>query len=876
MSDRGPEEGNVSDPPVRPLDGRRALLAAGKLLSLGFPVLWLRSPAQAERFTPDGRVPIPPERRGKAPVAEGWRSQDALSFEALADQWGDGSPGYNVGIRTGRVPGARVQTVVADLDSAPAIRWAEENLPETQVKVLTGGGGEHWYYRAPPCRVGNRVRFPLPDGTRLEIDVRGDGGLVVGPTSVHGTGRVYRAPLPWTPERVDSMPVFDPRWFPGEWEGADDPALPEGGDRRPPVYVDLAVRRKRARAYLEACPGCVSGQGTASNDCLSFARALVFGLCLPPEEAATLMFQHDWNRRCTDSRGDPYPWTLEELVHKCRDAYRLAYGKPYGFLLIPDDVPTEAPAGNVSPPPGPAEDAEARAASALEGLVRGEAEAEEAGSSWDFDPEEQEVPDAGRRGFALTDTGNAERLVSRFGEGIRWAEDRQTWYAWDGIRWIVRPLALERASKRTARLIAEEVPAAEERAARASAAAVAAGEDDLAAKEEAERARRALEALKSWQKASESARGRKNMVTLSASEPSISVNSDSFDRRPFLLNVRNGVLDLRAGAPRRLRPHDRDLMMTKVCSVAFDEGAEAPTWAACLSAWTGGDAELEAFLRRAAGYSLTGSVEEECFFLLVGRGQNGKSTFLNALASVLGPYSVAAPAGLLVETRTDKATPSQQAGLAAIQGARLVVASETEDSASLSEAQVKAITSRERISAKRMYEGPYDYAPSHKTWLTTNHEMSISGTDDGIWRRIHKTDWLHQIPAHLRDNRLAEKLIAERPGILAWMVRGCLEWQDGGLRPPEVVRDALRKYRSSQDTMGAFLADKFDFVPGAQVPKAQVRSCYEAWCEENGHRPFGAKRFYQEMTQRGVVGDESARTAGARMWRGISFRGAGA
>lgn len=860
-----------SDIRVRPLDARRALLAAGKLLSLGFPVLWLRSPTQAERWTPDGPRPVPPERRGKAPVAEGWASQDALPYETLADMWGDGSPGYNVGIRTGSVRGARVCVVVVDGDSPEALEWMKVNLPETQVKVVTRAG-EHWYYRAPPGRVGNKVRFLLPDGTRIALDVKGDGGLVVGPSSVHGTGHVYRAPLPWTPERVDSMPVFDPGWFGGEaeWEGGEDPVLRDsGGDRRPPVYVDLSFRRKRAKAYLENCPGSVSGQGTASNDCLGFARGLVFGLCLPPEEAATLMFQSEWNARCSDSRGDPYPWTLDELIHKCRDAYCLAFGKPYGFLLLEDGSPAEAPPGNVS------DDAEARAAEELGGLVREDADLERASVAWDFDPEERDVPDAGRRGFALTDTGNAERLVSRFGEGVRWVEDRQVWFAWDKVRWVVRPLALERASKRTARLILEEVPAAEERAASVKARSLE-DPEDAPKKEDAEKAQKALDALKGWQKASESARGRRNMVQLAASEPSIAVNSDAFDRRPFLLNARNGVVDLRAGAAKTLRAHDRDLMMTKVAAVAYDGEAEAPTWRACLAAWCGNEPEMEAFLRRAAGYTLTGSVEEECFFLLVGRGQNGKSTFLNALAACLGPYAVAAPAGLLVETRTDKATPSQQAGLAAIQGARLVVASETDDSASLSEAQVKMITCRDRISAKRMYEGPYDFQPSHKTWLSTNHDMSISGTDDGIWRRIHKMDWAHQIPMSLRDNRLAEKLTAERPGILAWAVRGCWEWQERGLDPPPIVRDALRKYRASQDTMGAFLADKFDFDPEAMVPKTQVRACYEAWCEEHGHKPFGAKRFYQEMTGRGLIGDESVRTAEARMWKGLSFRKGGA
>lgn len=869
MSNTAHDAGNVS---VRALDSRRAFAVAGRLLSLGFPCIWLRNPTQSERWTPEGPRPVPPERRGKAPVAEGWASTDALAYDELTSMWGDGEPGYNVGIRTGRVAGARTCVVVIDLDSPAAIEWARENLPETQIKVTSRADPEerqHWYYRAPPLRVGNRVKVRALSGEKMDLDVKGDGGLVVAPASVHGTGVVYRGILPWTPERVDSMPLFDPAWFgeDAEWEGAEDPKLRDGGERRPPCYVDLSLRRKRARAYLDGCPGTVSGQGTASAQCLYFARALVFGLCLPPEEAAVLMLQHDWNSRCVDSRGDAYPWDLEELTHKCRDAYRLAFGKPYGWMLMGDEAP-----GNVSPSPPPPADPEEEAARALDAMVRTEAEREEQSAAWDFDVPETDVPDAGKRNWPLTDTGNAERLAARFGEHVRYAEDRGKWYVWDGARWTERPVALERCAKTTARKIVEELPEAEARAAAATARAISAPDSDPKkeeAKEAADKARKAVDALRGWQKASESARSRRAMVELAGSEPSLAVTSELFDRHKMLLGARNGVIDLRAGARKILRPHDRDLYLTKVAPIDFDPDARAATWERCVLAWCGGDAEIASFLQRVAGYCLTGSVEEECLFVMCGGGQNGKSTFTNALASVLGPYAATAPAGLLMETRVDKATPAQQAGLATLVGARLVVASETDDSASFSEAQVKAITCRDRIPAKRMYESPFSFVPSHKVVLTTNHKPMISGTDDGIWRRVHLVEWKHKIPDNLRDNRLADKLIAERAGILAWAVRGCLSWQERGLDPPDAVRNSLRKYREEQDTMGNFLEELFVRDSSATLPKTQVRAAYEAWCAENGHRSFGAKRFHQEMTARGA---EDARSPGARLWRGLRFR----
>lgn len=846
---------------VEPMDTRQALFAAARLLSLGFPVIWLRSPKQTVRHTPKGPQDLPPERRGKAPVADGWASQDALTIENLMTMWGEGDPGYNIGIRTGLVAGARTCVIVVDLDSPAAAEWARANLPETQVRVRTAKG-EHWYYRRPPQRVGNKVRIRI-DGVdeRLPLDIKGDGGLVVGPGSVHGTGHVYEEILPLTPDRVDSIPVFDPAWFgaTAEWEGAEDRAVARGEERRPPRYVDFSLRRKRALAYLEATPGTVAGQGTASAECLYYARALVYGLCIPPEEAARILSQHEWNNRCTDSQGQPYPWALDELQHKCRDAYRLGFEKPYGWLLLQEKDPSKI-------------ESQPSAGQKLGKFVQEVAEQEAASLWWDFVVDEQEIEKPGEQNWPLTDTGNAERLVARFGEAVRFVEDRKIWMAWDQKtgRWAPRPIAIERCSKVVARKIDEEVPAAEERVASAMAAseAVSGMENEKDAKLKADAANEALQRLRKWQKSSESAGKRFAMIQLAGSEPSIAVGSDCFDRQMMLLNVKNGVLDLRKDEP-KLIPHDRDYYLTKVCLVPWEPEAKAPIWERCLKQWMGGDEEMIAFLQRAAGYALTASVQEECFFVFCGGGSNGKSSFLNALAAVVGPYASTAPAGLLMETRVDKATPSQQAGLATLVGTRLVIASETDDAAHISEAQVKAITCKDRISAKRMYESPFEFTPTHHVFLTTNHKPSVSGTDDGIWRRIHLVEWTHRMVDCDRDNYLAEKLLAERPGILRWMVEGCREWKNIGLSPPPSVKEALQRYRQEQDTMGAFVAERLEMDVHGEIKKAQMRQAYEAWCDEQGNKPFGSKRFAQEMAKRNI---SEGRSSDSRSWTGVRFK----
>ncbi len=851
--------------PPTPLTSRQAFLYISKLISLGLPAIWLRSPAQTFQYTPQGPKDIPPDRRGKAPIAEGWSSQDALTIEELHRQWGEGEPGYNIGIRTGRVNGAQLNIIAVDLDSAEALKWAEENLPPTEIRTRTSKG-QHWIYRAPRTRIGNRAHIG-----DMTIDLRADGGQIVSPGSVHGTGFTYSAVVPWTLERLADMPLFDPQWFGKEakWDGAEDVVLAEGGERRDPIFVPMERKRKRALAYLAHAPGTVPGQGKgAGAECLYYARALVFGLCIPPDAAAQIMVQSEWNQRCTTSQGDPYPWTLDELRHKCENAYRLAFEKPYGFLLLEDQEEQKAAAA-------------LKTHEILEGIAKEIQDIEAAATWWDFQVDEQEVLEPGKQRWPLTDTGNAERLVARFGESIRWVEDRKTWMVWDGKtgRWVDRRVCLDRCSKVTARRIGEEIPSAEEAEAiaRTNFLQKEGGlkADVDIAKDALKQAEKNLHKIRAFQSYSESASGRSAMISLSSSEPNIAVSTSIFDQRHMMLNVRNGVLDLGSG---KMRPHNRDFYFTKVCQVEYDENAECPTWERCLAQWMEEDEEMIKFLQRIAGYCLTGVTREQCMFIFVGEGANGKSTFLNALRTILGPYTSTASAGLLMETRQDKASPSQLAGLAALLGSRLVIATETDESGHLSEPQVKMVVgdSYDRITAKWMGENFFEYTPTHKVVLQTNYKPSITGTDEGIWRRLHLIDWPTHIADDRRDTGLAAKLMAERKGILSWAVRGCVDWQQNRLNPPQKVLDAVKTYRKEQDTIGNFFEDHIDFKDGLFVSKSTLREAYEFWCESLGHVPFKGKRFNTEIIKRatklGVKVDPEARTNAARGWGGLGLK----
>jgi putative DNA primase/helicase len=271
------------------------------------------------------------------------------------------------------------------------------------------------------------------------------------------------------------------------------------------------------------------------------------------------------------------------------------------------------------------------------------------------------------------------------------------------------------------------------------------------------------------------------------------------DRDPFLLNVENGTLDLRTG---KLREYRRGDLITRLAPVRYSSAAEITTWSRVLSEIFRGDAELIHFWQMLCGICLTGDVSPQILPVLYGSGANGKSTILNVLLEILGPdYAMSAPPGLLT-LRKGERHPTE---LAALFGKRLVVDSETAEGAQFNESLVKQLTGGDKISARRMREDFWTFAPSHKILLCTNHKPEIRETKNAIWRRVKLVPFDVAIPQDKQDPRLPEKLRAEYPGILSWCVEGCRDWQENGLHIPKVVEDATQRYRAEQDVLAEFL-----------------------------------------------------------------------
>jgi putative DNA primase/helicase len=336
-----------------------------------------------------------------------------------------------------------------------------------------------------------------------------------------------------------------------------------------------------------------------------------------------------------------------------------------------------------------------------------------------------------------------------------------------------------------------------------------------------------------------------------------------FDQDPWLLNCSNGVLDLRTG---ELHPHSSELRLTKLCPVAYDPNAQAPTWERFLREIFLEDDELIQYVQRACGYSITGDIREDKMFICWGTGANGKSTFLQTLRRVLGDYAGAiAPAAIV-----HKGKDSHPTAVADLYGLRFAIAVETEEDQWLAEAQVKALTGRDSIKARFMHRDYFEFEPRAKIWLATNHRPLIRDTSPAIWRRIALIPFRAFFPPELQDKTLGEKLWEEREGILAWLVQGCLDWQQQGLGECDAVAEATESYRTDMDALQDWLQERCVPDAKATTPFKELYDDYLAWCSETDQEPLGKRAFANRLTEKGF---EIARLKGdAKARRGLRLR----
>lgn len=424
-----------------------------------------------------------------------------------------------------------------------------------------------------------------------------------------------------------------------------------------------------------------------------------------------------------------------------------------------------------------------------------------------------------------TDDGCARRLAAFAGHRLRYVYPWRTWLAWDGTRWA-RCDAGEQvhvARELVATLLDLAKDIADDKFRQEFYAAAIGLEGEA-------RRRRMFEAAQSL----------------------LAVAPDELDADTWLLNCQNGVLDLRTG---KLLPHDPVRLITKIVPVDYDPDAECLLFLEFLSRIMGGNAALVDFLQRAIGYTLTGETSERKLFLLHGQGRNGKSTLLEIARDLAGDYARAT--GFDTFAHASHANPGGALPeLVRLMGTRFVSASEAERGRSLSTEVIKQVTGQDTIVARALYEAPVEFRPLFKLWLAANYRPAITDTTDSIWDRLCLIPFQVRIPEAEVDKDLLTKLRAELPGILAWAVRGCLDWQRDGLDVPDEVRAATQGYREEEDSVARFLSQcTVEPQTDGGIPTTahtDLVAAYEGWCQATGETALGSRRLAQELRQKQI------------------------
>lgn len=459
------------------------------------------------------------------------------------------------------------------------------------------------------------------------------------------------------------------------------------------------------------------------------------------------------------------------------------------------------------------------------------------------------------REFAPTDLYNARLFVSEHGQNTR-SVPGMGWLVWEGRRWAVD---LDGAVMRLAKATIDNMYATA-----VEDLAAAGNISDQGARKEAvaEAQRRLSHALKSQAEPRLRA-----MVSLAESEPEVLAHVGDFDQPPMLVNTPGGVYHL---LENRLREHRREDLMTRITAASPDRDHLAPRWRSFLKEILV-DEDRIAHLQRALGYSITGLMREQKIFLLLGEGNNGKSTLAQTIVKVLGDYA----AEVNFETFLLRDNRSGTRGdLIRLRGKRFGMASEMNPGERLDTRRLKEWTGGEDVVARELYKNEISFKPVAKLWFLANHAPIVQDSSLGIWRRLVRIPFEIVIPAGRVDLELESKLLAEAPGIMWWLIEGCQAYLRDGLGEDPVAKAATAAWRADSDHIGRWMQNACILEPDAKCARRVLRANYTGWCEAEDERPVGPKPFAEELHRRGIVDGGTVRLNGRPVdaWRGIRIR----
>lgn len=440
----------------------------------------------------------------------------------------------------------------------------------------------------------------------------------------------------------------------------------------------------------------------------------------------------------------------------------------------------------------------------------------------------RKLPDAQK---LRTEQGNAEMLIENYGANLRYCDGKHGWLIWNGHYWSADETYLVHqylhASLRT--MVAKRP------------------DDDATLK---------------WAVASQKYRIQHDSLQIAKTLEGVSMPMEVFDSLAYTrmkLPVENGVIDLETG---ELSPHDRMYYFTRICPVRYDPSATCPRWLEALEQWLP-DVELRTFIRRAAGYTLTGDTSEQVIFFLYGAGHNGKSTFIQVMQGILGQFCKRIPTEAVATQKHGSVGTLREQAAARLQGARMGVTSEVDRNATLAEGFLKDFTGGGSISTKVLYKDIGETQPTAKLFFDANHRPRVFAfTDDAhadldaFWRRFREIPWMTQVPPEKRVKDYHRILLAEEAsGILNWALEGCIDWQQHGLPAPEAVKQANREYRNEMDLLKPFIDEWLEEVTDgskATITKRELHSAYRRYCQEEGEHPVTSKELIRRLQERGL------------------------
>lgn len=795
-----------------------------------------------------GRQPADPKR------GEKWGRVYPPAHAAVGLGWAMGAGFFGLD-----VDGADGEETLARLESELG------PLPETVMQLSGRPGGRHLIFAtAPDLILPNSVGDA--GGLGRKLDGRGHRGFLHGCGTVHPSGRFYTFASGHAPREID-FALLPEAWQErilslaekrktGTRSGkrrstatAETASTAMAGGRDRPVGLDgwldaigdhpETEEREAGLGFYKPLNSCACAFWKADPE---GDPEELFGLLTGAVERATVAP----DRVNLDRYFDPdYLW---EVIESARAfILREDLGDESGGS--PPEAPTEPPAGDAAQEPQEpaqgagnnrdgAEDGEVPEALPAPAAGAGEAAQEPGGDREDLAAQESQegavaavlrtaMRQAADNGAPFSDTWAGARHADLWRGKRRYVSATGQWLAWTGQRWAAQTAEDTGAdAKATSAVLYNE-------AQRACGAKPSTGNQT--------RLRKAA-ALHG------SAAALARMVESSRSEPGMHVASPAeFDRDPYALTARNGIVDLRTGVLRPARPED---LVSKLAGVTYDPEARAPMWEAFLETILP-DPEVRAFVQRAAGYTLTGAVGEEKFFLLYGTGANGKSVFANTLAAVMGEYARQFGAALVTKNKNDNEASRM---VAALPGVRLAQVDETNPGDVFDSGRMKSLASREPLSARRLYAEAFQFQPTHHLWIRTQFRPGSLDASDGFWRRCIPIPFTVQIAEAKRVTDLDARLVREElPGVLAWAVKGAMDWAKNGLKVPAIIQTETTQYREETDLLGQWLADRTIRDPNGKMTTKEAFADYKEFCEELGIGPGTAIVLGRALVARGIA-----------------------